>query len=112
MGKRVAVQHLRVTGQHHDVAPASVPVEMQAHTGTNPQVGQAIRVRTVVDQEAGLVPEEPHRVRLRRAVRTDRHEPGHLLLAQPLANPLTKGSCRIRQEVRGHETKARRPALL
>ena len=45
--KGVAVQHVCAPGQHHDVAPASVTVEMQAHLGTTAYVSKAVGVRFI-----------------------------------------------------------------
>src|SRR5665647_1206060 len=100
-------QHLCAPSQHHDVAPASVTVKMQTHLGTTAYMGKAVGVRAVVDQSAVVLPQKPHRVRLRCPVTPHRREPDHLLVTQTLANPLAEASRRIGKEMGSHAIKAR-----
>src|SRR5665648_296328 len=69
--------------------------------------GKEVGVRAVVDQNAVVLPQKPHRVRLRCPVSPHRREPDHLLVTQTLANPLAEASRRIGKEMGGHAIKAR-----
>ena len=103
----VSLQHLCAPSQHHDVAPASVTVKMQTHLGMTAYMGKAVCVRAVVDQSAVVLPQKPHRVRLRCPVNSYRREPDHLLVKQTLAYPLAEASRWIGKEMAGHGIKAR-----
>src|SRR5690349_19210946 len=58
-----------------DVVAAAVVVEVQRHPRVGRDVAQLGPVRLAVEQDRAVVPQEPHRARLRGAAAVDRYQP-------------------------------------